>query len=72
MTKMQAISDPVQHARDIRAMLMDVVQHARAVIPEVDEPRACALFETTAEVVLGLTKAFEDFEQGREAAWRRT
>jgi hypothetical protein len=28
------------------------------------------LFETTAEVLIGLTKAYEDYENRSEEAWR--
>jgi len=50
-------------------MLLDVVQRARNAIPEIDDPRAKALFETTAETLLGVAKAYEDYGEGREAAW---
>jgi len=33
-------------------------------------PKAQALFETAAEVLLGLAKVFEDFEQKNEKAWK--
>ena len=34
------------------------------------EPKAQALFETAAEVLTGLVKAFDDYEKKNEAAWR--
>jgi hypothetical protein len=37
---------------------------------KVTEPKAQALFETSAEVLTGLAKAFDDFENKSEAAWR--
>lgn len=37
---------------------------------KVDDPRAKAMFETAAEVLLGLARAFADFEKGAEPAWR--
>ena len=30
------------------------------------------MFETSAEVLGGLVKAFEDYEQKNESAWKRT
>jgi len=33
----------------------------------VNDPQAKALFETSAEVLLGLKKAFTDFEEKKEA-----
>ena len=44
---------------------------AREDISKVNDPKAQALFETTAEVVSGLRKAYEDFEQKNEEAWRK-
>lgn len=51
------------HAAHIRQMLSDVVTHARQDIERVHDPKAQALFETTAETLLGLMKAYEDFER---------
>jgi hypothetical protein len=36
----------------------------------MSDPKAQALFETTAEVLKGLLKAFDDFEQKSEPAWK--
>jgi hypothetical protein len=35
----------------------------------VKEPKAKALFETTAEVLSGLEKAFSDYQSENEGAW---
>jgi len=37
---------------------------------KVDEPQLKAMFETSAEVLSGLCKAFRDSECKNEAAWR--
>lgn len=59
------------HARaaNIRQQLDQVVKQARQDIGQVNDPKAQALFETTAETLLGLMKAYEDYEQNRPA-WR--
>lgn len=44
--------------------------HAREDVGKVGEPKAQALFETTAEVCGGLATAFEHYEK-QEPAWRR-
>jgi hypothetical protein len=36
----------------------------------VTDPKALALFETTAEVLQGLITAYEHFEQKSEPVWR--
>ena len=47
-----------------------LANQVRAEIANVREPKAQALLETTAEVLLGLKKAYEDYGQGREKAWQ--
>jgi hypothetical protein len=39
-------------------------------VTKVKEPKVQALFETTAEVLIGLQKDFSDYEEGNEPAWR--
>jgi hypothetical protein len=64
-------SDPRHHTDKIKTMLDDLVKHLRDDVEAVSEPRAQALFETTAEVVIGLRTAYDHDEQGEETAWRR-
>jgi hypothetical protein len=63
--------DPRHHTAKLKQMLSDVASHAREDVSRVTDARAQALFETTAEVLDGLRKAYEDFEQGNEPAWRK-
>jgi len=51
-------------------MLSEVRNHLRQDVRKVEEPRAEALFETTAEVLGGLITAYEHYEHGAEEAWR--
>jgi hypothetical protein len=53
-------SDPRHHTAKIKRMLTDV--------GKITEPKAQALFETTAEVLQGLAKAFEHYDTGAEPA----
>ena len=62
-------SDPRHHTQKLKQMLNETAEHARSDVSKVSDPKAQALFETTAEVLKGLVKAFEDFEQRREPAW---
>jgi uncharacterized membrane-anchored protein YhcB (DUF1043 family) len=50
--------------------LQETMQHLREDIEKVDEPQLKAMFETSAEVLGGLVKAFRDYEQKNESAWR--
>lgn len=64
-------SDPRHHTVKLKSMLTQLINHARENVSKVHDPKAQALLETTAEVLTGLRKAFEDFEQRTEQAWRR-
>jgi len=54
-----------------RRMLDDLVTQVRRNVDSVNEPKAQALFETTAEVLIGLKTAYEHYEGGTEKAFRR-
>jgi hypothetical protein len=63
-------ADPRHHARYMRAHLPKLIDHLRSDIKKMEEPRAKAMFETSAEVLGGLKKAFSDYDQRSESAWR--
>ncbi|MGH3473137.1 MAG: hypothetical protein ACRDPG_13965 [Nocardioidaceae bacterium] len=66
------VSDPIRHTRKVQARLGELAEHLREDVTKVGEPQARALFETAAEVLLGLRNAFVDYEKREEEAWRRT
>lgn len=57
-------------AAKLRTMLVDMANTLRTDAKSADDPRAQALFETSAEVLEGLRAAFEHYEHGAEQAWR--
>jgi hypothetical protein len=62
--------DPIHHTRKMRAELEATISHLRADIDKVDDPKFKAMFETSAEVLGGIAKAFSDYEAKNEPAWR--
>jgi hypothetical protein len=64
-------NDPRYHTQKMKARLQEDIAHLREDIRKVDEPQLKAMFETSAEVLSGLAKAFDDYERKNEAAWRR-
>ena len=62
--------DPRHHTQKMRQRLEETIAHLREDIDKVDEPQLKAMFETSAEVLTGLTKAFSDYEAKNESAWR--
>jgi nitrate/TMAO reductase-like tetraheme cytochrome c subunit len=69
----QTLERHIPHAvtRKMQKRLQEVKDHLRQDIEKVDEPQLKAMFETSAEVLGGLIKAFRDYEQKNESAWRR-
>jgi hypothetical protein len=62
--------DPRHHTQRMKVRLQETIDHLRQDVQKVDEPRLKAMFETSAEVLGGLVKAFGDYERKNEAAWR--
>jgi hypothetical protein len=63
-------SDPRHHTAKVKGMLNEIIDHVREDTSKISEPKAQAIFEMTAEVLLGLRKAFEDYETQAEPAMR--
>jgi hypothetical protein len=64
-------SDPNHHRWNMQQRLQELIQHLRSGVEKVDEPQLKAMFETSAEVLPGLSKAFCDYERKNEPAWQR-
>ena len=64
--------NPQHHTQNMKKRLQEIVDHLRQDIGKVDEPQLKAMFETSAEVLTGLIKAFTDYEKKNEAAWRKS
>ncbi|PYI85434.1 MAG: hypothetical protein DME26_11100 [Verrucomicrobia bacterium] len=63
-------TDPLHHTLKVKGMLKPIIEHLREDITKIAEPKAQALFETSAEVLTGLVKAFDHYEQKSEKAWQ--
>jgi hypothetical protein len=59
--------DPQFLAPKIKSMLKDVLARTRADMSRLTEPHAQTLFETTADVLKGLVRAYERYED----AWQQ-
>ena len=64
--------NPQHHAQKMKKRLQETITYLREDIQKVDEPQLKAVFETSAEVLNGLTKAFDDYEKKNEAAWSKS
>ena len=63
-------NNPIRHTQKIKAQIRQIIIHLREDVGNVAEAKALALFETSAEMLASLVKAFDDYETKREAAWR--
>ncbi len=63
-------SDPRTHTANIKRMLNDVINHLHEDEGKVQDPKAQALFETTAEVLRGLVTSYDHYEKRSEGAWK--
>jgi hypothetical protein len=63
-------SDPKAHAANIEQTLTEIIDHLRSDIEKIDEPKAQVLFETSAEVLIGLRTAYQHYQSGSEPAMR--
>ncbi|MFL6604998.1 MAG: hypothetical protein ACJ8R9_27200 [Steroidobacteraceae bacterium] len=61
--------DPRAHTQKMTRQLQEMIQHLREDVRIVEEPQLKAMFETSAEVLSGLVKAFQDYERKNEPAW---
>jgi hypothetical protein len=62
--------DPGVHVDNVQRRLREVVEHIEKDQALLDDVQALALFEVTREVLLGLSKAFEDYRRKNEKAWK--
>ena len=65
-----APKEPQHYTQKMKAVLGGLSVQLRRDVERVDEVRLKAMFETSAEVIDGLIKAFDDYEKKNEAAWR--
>jgi hypothetical protein len=67
-----AKSDPRYHTEKVGVELDSLINHLREDIKKVDDPQAQALFETSAEVLVGLRTAFKHFTDKSEKVWQQS
>lgn len=63
-------SEATNHIIKISEELLALAAHLRRDIAIVVDPKAKALFETSAEVILGINKAFTDYLEKKETVWK--
>lgn len=63
--------DPHDPIDQLRGRMDRLRLDLRRAVDEPDDPQAKALLEVSAEVVGGLIKAFDDYREKSEPAWRQ-
>lgn len=64
-------NNPLDHTSKVKNEISALIEHLRSDVSKIDDASAKVLFEVSAEVLTGLQKAFEDYEQKNEAAWKK-
>lgn len=64
-------SDAMEHTAHVKKEFSMLIDHLREDVHAIDDLAAKALFETSAEVLTGLEKAFTDYEQRNQPAWSK-
>ena len=62
--------DAKGHVARIKKQMGELISHLHEDISKVDDPKAKVLFEVSAEAITGLQKAFSDYEEKKEEAWK--
>jgi hypothetical protein len=55
--------NPKEHMANIKDEFKKLIEHLPEDVEKVDDPKAKALFEVSAEVPNGLRKGFTDYEE---------
>jgi hypothetical protein len=63
-------SDPRHHTLKIQDLLVRARDHCREDVGKITDPKAQAIFETTAEVLDGLIRAYDHYNSRSEQAMR--
>jgi len=64
-------SNPVHHTQKMQKRLGEISAHLRQDIEKVDEPQMKVMFEAAAEVLDGLVRTFQHYEDRQKGAWRK-
>ena len=68
--KATASRNPFEQPANIKEEFAKLSEHLREDVDKVDDPKAKALFEVSAEVIDCLQKVFNDLEKNNESAWK--
>jgi len=63
-------SHPCYHTAAVKLMLAEIIAHVKSDTGKFEEPKAQALFETSADVLTGLYTAFDRYEKVENRAMR--
>jgi hypothetical protein len=69
--KNYSTNDPKVHTSNVKGKYTELINHLRDDIKKVSDPKLQALFETSAEVIIGLSKAISDYEEKNEDVWKK-
>lgn len=62
-------NNPIRHVQKIKAQMLQLISQLGEAAGKATPTNARALFESSAEVLGGLVKAYDDFEANGQKAW---
>ena len=65
-----SVIPPPPHAHKLKNQMIRLIDHLRADAGKVTDPKAQALFTTSAEVLTGLVKGFDNLEPTPSELWK--
>ena len=63
-------STELHHAQKLKGQMIRLIDHLRADAGKVTDPKAKLVFNTSAEVLAGLVKGFDNLEHTTEELWK--
>lgn len=58
------------HAQKLKSQMIRLIAHLRADAGKATDPKARAVFNTSAEVLTGLVKGFDSLDPANEELWK--
>jgi hypothetical protein len=63
-------NNPIRHVQKIKAQMHQIINQIREDVGTVTEANAQVIFKTSAEVLGGLVKTYDEYEEKSQKAWR--
>ena len=63
--------NPIEHTSNVKKEFRALIDHLRKDVEILEDLVQNSLFEVSSEGIIGLEKAFKDYEQKNESSWKK-